>query len=566
MRWFVLTAALVAVMPPGAAADKAHEGVRRALQVETWARVIVNFTAVPAGVDISSRSAVIAVRSGSVLDAVSEDEFRLIYRWEAVNAMAGMITAAGLAKLESSADVATIELDAGGGGGLVQSVPLINADIVRDTLDFGGEGVVVAVLDTGVDTDHPDLVESIIDEHCFCMVLGGAGCCPGGVAEASGPGSAEDDNQHGTNIAGIIVSAGTIAPRGIAPDAELIAVKVLDKDNLFAFSSQVISGLDWLIINHPGVDVVNMSLGTAQLFFRVCDTTSDVGLFDAVKTLTGMGAVVVASTQNEGAKNRIAAPACFSETISVSAVYDSNVGPALIFDCLDEGTVADLVPCFANSNIVTDLLAPGSKTTSTGLDGRLSTQSGTSQAAAHVSASAAVLKGIDPDFTPEEILEILRTTGRSVEDPANRLFFPRIDLLAAVNSIMPPGAEDCGDTVDNDGDGKIDCADEECDGVEAFPALFCEFRTESTCTDGFDNDADGRIDGDDGDCKGPSDLDPIEAFTEAAAAVCSIAGPRTTGHGRSALTGTLPLLLMLVFVFVGRKARIAKIFCKEKHI
>lgn len=84
-----------------------------------------------------------------------------------------------------------------------------------------GAGVRVAVLDTGIDTDHPDLISDIAAQHCFCSGLL-FGCCPNLGNEDV---SAEDDQGHGTSVAGIITSAGVQAPLGVAPDAKIVAVK-----------------------------------------------------------------------------------------------------------------------------------------------------------------------------------------------------------------------------------------------------------------------------------------------------------------------------------------------------
>ena len=438
-------------------------GVYSELQAHDSVRVIVMFEAPPpSGAELRSRAAGIAEARSAILSRLLPNEFQLVYAWGSIGGFAGRATKGGIAKLESMPNVRRVVLDVGGGGGLAQSVPLINADQVEQ-MGFTGKGARVAILDTGVDTDHPDLADAIVDEHCFCQAEGGGGCCPGGLTERGGAGSAEDDNGHGSNIAGIITSNGLVAPRGIAPDSEIVAVKVLDSANRFVSGSQVISGIDWVVMNHPEVDVINMSLGTTTLFSGVCDNEDTAAPFrDAIKALRAVGIVVVVSTQNDRSGTAIAVPACLSDTIAVSAVYDSDFGPNLSFDCLDLVTKADKVPCFANSNAVTDLMAPGSRILSTAPGGGVASQSGTSQAAAHVSASAAVLRVIDPALSQEEILDLLSSTGPIVVDSKNDLPFPRINLLAAVNALSGVGVEICNDGKDNDGDGLIDSEDPDC--------------------------------------------------------------------------------------------------------
>src|SRR2546423_15420364 len=112
-----------------------------------------------------------------------------------------------------------VDVDPPAWADLAESAALIRADQVRGT-GVTGRGVVVAVVDTGVDTHHPDIRDSLIGEQCFCATPAGVPCCPNGGAQQSGAGSAEDDHGHGTNVAGIITSDGRVAPPGNAPDAQ----------------------------------------------------------------------------------------------------------------------------------------------------------------------------------------------------------------------------------------------------------------------------------------------------------------------------------------------------------
>jgi subtilisin family serine protease len=321
-------------------------------------------------------------------------------------------------------------------GGLNQSRIVINADDVNDA-GFTGQGVTVAVLDTGIDTNGFDLEDDIVGQQCFCENENGSGCCPNGNVAQSGNGSAEDDNGHGTNISGIITSDGFIAPDGIAPEAKIVAVKVLDDYNSFSNTAQIISGLEYVLMNRTDVDVINMSLGTSLLFGQVCDDLAafNMAFAEVIQNLVDSGVVVFASTQNDGSTDSIASPACLSNTISVGAVYDGDNGTVEALGCVDEDTKQDQVPCFSNSSEDVDLLAPGSRITSTGNTVGISTQSGTSQASAHASASAALLLEADPNLTHDEIRQILRDTGVGVQDDRNGIFFPRINVLAAINFI-----------------------------------------------------------------------------------------------------------------------------------
>jgi subtilisin family serine protease len=357
--------------------------------------------------------------------------------WQTVPALAGRVRSGALARLERDPEVRRIDLDSGGGRvGDVESLHLIGADAVQAT-GLVGRGVAVAVLDTGIDRTHPDLSTSLVGEHCVIPPSG----CPGGVGEADGPGSAQDDNGHGTNVAGIITGDGHIAPIGEAPAANVVAVKVIDRTGAFQSSSQLVSALDWIATARPDVKVVNMSLGTTQLFPSTCDDAASwtMALAAAVHTLRLRGVTVFASSMNDGATNALAAPACLREVVSVGAVYDSAFGPLQILGCTDAVTAADEVACWSNSGPKLDLLAPGALVTATGLGSKISTYAGTSQASPHAAGAAALLLQADPALTPDELVAQLERTGKIVVDPRNSRATPRIDVAAAVAALQTGG-------------------------------------------------------------------------------------------------------------------------------
>jgi subtilisin family serine protease len=187
-----------------------------------------------------------------VLAGLDPRDFRPTHRWAAISALAGEVTEGGLARLLADPDVDQVDLDVSGTAGAAESVPMIRADDVHD-LGFTGRGVLVAVLDTGIDTDHPDLKNSLADQQCFCAAASGAGCCPNGTAKQSGAGAAEDDHGHGTNVTGIAVAAGAKrhgARRGI----------VVSRSRRGGFSSTAqVSRFDYLLTTRPDAKVVNMS-------------------------------------------------------------------------------------------------------------------------------------------------------------------------------------------------------------------------------------------------------------------------------------------------------------------
>jgi subtilisin family serine protease len=419
-------------------AAKVGAPVSTSLARQPWARVIVALRwsgRSLAAAGLGERR--VAALQRSVLARLSRSDFQETAVWREIPGFAGRVSRSGVAKLAADPRVVRVDLDSGGHGDDNESLPLIRGDVVHGQ-GYLGAGQTVAILDSGIDRANVDLAGAIVAEHCF-LSRG----CPNGQAEQDGPGSAQDDNGHGTNVAGIIASTGTIAPVGVAPAAKLVVVKVLDRNEVFQTSSQVISALDWVIANHPEVRVVNMSLGTNALFPDTCDSSSALTLSfaSAVNTLRTRGALVVASSGNDGAKSAMEAPACIASAVSVGAVYDADVGVQAIFSCVDQSSAPDLVPCFSDSSPALDLLAPGDVITSTGLGGGLSKYVGTSQAAPQVAGAAALLFSALPTATADAVESALESTGVKITDGANGRVTPRIDIaaaLAALTGAPPP--------------------------------------------------------------------------------------------------------------------------------
>ncbi|MBW2421988.1 MAG: S8 family serine peptidase [Deltaproteobacteria bacterium] len=406
-------------------------------------RVMIAFD-VPQGAGPAGLQALGTPEFGDAIDATCESivrdfapgEFELIHRFRSVNAMAGEITLEGLARLLADERILRVDLDEGGSGHLDEARPLTNVDVVQGT-GLTGAGITVGVIDTGYDTDHADLSDNLTGERCFCA--GGTGCCPDGTASQSGAGSAEDDHGHGTNVSGVVTSRGTIAPLGGAPDADVVAVKVLDNNGNFCCSSDVIAGLNWIINNRSDVDIVNMSLGTNALYGGNCDNAdaNTMAYAAAINTLRNNGVSVFVSSGNNGSGTQMPAPACVANAISVGAVWDSDVGSQTVLGCTDATTAADQVTCFSNSNATTDIFAPGAPMLSTGVTGGTSTFFGTSQASPLAAACAALLLEDDPTLTPADIEVALEASPTLVTDATNGLSFPRVDCLDALANLPP---------------------------------------------------------------------------------------------------------------------------------
>jgi subtilisin family serine protease len=436
-RW--ARVALVAVTAAAArrvqAAD-VNARVFEELREHPRVRVIVALREPTAPVtDLTLRNAEVAAVQGNVLETLDPAEFTLTHRWQSLNAFAGEASVAALRALAADPDVLQVDVDPPAYIQTAETAALIRVDQVRG-MGITGKGVVVAVLDSGVDTRHPDLRDSLVDQQCFCNTIGGAGgCCPNGTARQSGAGAAEDDNGHGTNVTGIITSDGRVAPLGIAPDAQIVAIKVLDKTGA-GTSTSILSGLDYVINSRPDVKVLNISIGLANLFPGACDSAASftTAFATAVNTLRGRGALLFASTGNSASSSQIAVPACIRNAVAVGAVYKIDTG-TISFGCTDATTGPDRVTCFSNSDSQVDLLAPGAPVTSTGLGGGVSTFLGTSQASPVAAAVAALILEARPGIGADAVEAALKNTGVPITDPKNGLSFRRIDAKAAVDSV-----------------------------------------------------------------------------------------------------------------------------------
>ncbi len=442
MKRFLLSPILAAVLllPNGGDAARAASGVvsqavLSSLSDFSRVRVVVLFQGGDLSLtDLGARAQAITERREAVLDQLDREEFEVTDTFANISAVAGLVNVEGLRKLVRDYRVERIDLDLPGRIALAESTELVRAREVQAT-GITGAGVTVAVLDTGVDTDHPDLQDDIVAQQCFCANADGTGCCPGGGTQASGPGAAEDEQGHGTHVTGIITSGGRVAPRGMAPDADIVAVRVLDRNGVAASSTQLLKAFDWIISTRPEVKVVNTSLVFGS-FPGQCDQANSVtaSMAQAVNTLRARGTLTVSSAGNEGNKTQTGAPACLSQAIGVGAVYDGNIG-TISFGCTDGSTSADQITCFSNSSVAVDLLAPGAAITSSGMGGGLAGFAGTSQAAPHVAGALALLLQVKPAATADQLEAALKASGQPITDPGNGISIPRLNVEVAVDAI-----------------------------------------------------------------------------------------------------------------------------------
>lgn len=427
--------AIVALAAPGLEAGQLGARALSEAAEMGKVRVIVALRepSVPLG-DLGRHNEAVRRTQASVLGSLGPGEFLLTHRWESIPAVAGVASLSGLARLAADPDVLQVDVDEPAYMASDEAAALMRVDEVRGR-GVTGKGVVVAVLDTGVDTDHPDIRDSLVGEACFCTSPSGAGCCPSGAATQAGAGSSEDDQGHGTNVTGVITSDGRVAPQGIAPDAQIVAIKVLDRTGAGS-SSGILSGLDHVINARREVKVVNLSLGLGNLFAGFCDSAASftTSFASAINTLRSRNVSVFAASANNANSSQIAVPACIRNAIAVGAVYDGDTG-TVTFGCTDGTTRADQVACFSNSSSAVDVMAPGAPITSAGLGGGVSTFFGTSQACPAAAGVAALLLEANPALGVDALENALKNGGVNVTDPKNGLSFRRIDASAALGAV-----------------------------------------------------------------------------------------------------------------------------------
>lgn len=285
---------------------------------------------------------------------------------------------------------------------------------VTDTLEGwnfsrGSEDVIVAVIDTGIDTNHSDLQGQLTE---------GLNVINGGQLPA-------DDVGHGTHVAGVI-SALVNNNEGVAGMSwynKVMPIKVLDHTGA-GTTYAVAQGIIWAV--DQGARVINLSLGNyANAAF----------LHDAIKYAYERDVVLVAATGNDGT-SQPGFPAAYPEVLAVSAI-DSNQSLA----------------SFSNYGDYIDVVAPGVNIASTYTNNRYAALSGTSMASPHAAALAAMIRSVNPELTNDQVMQIIRETAIDLGTPGRdaNYGYGQINVAAALMQATGQHAE--AETYDSD---KID--------------------------------------------------------------------------------------------------------------
>ncbi|MEE2527391.1 Ig-like domain-containing protein, partial [Hyphobacterium sp. HN65] len=384
---------------------------------------------------------------------------RLRREYQSIAAVAMFLTADEISALNADPAVSAVQLDELSAPQTDGTIPLIGADDLH-TPGLTGSGVAIAILDTGVDHEHPMFSGRISESACFSSNVDGQATsfCPGGVEQDTTTADAGDDCPftgdtatpvsgcgHGTHVAGIAAGASFLDTGsgdtliGVAPGSNIYAVQVFSRFTdlcggfglstpcTLSYTSDQIAALDWLYANRAtnGVVSINMSLGGGN-YTSFCNSDSRYSVINNLRTA---GIATVIASGNSSYNNAVGAPACIEPAITVGATDNS-----------------DVVAGFSNSATMVDMLAPGvainsaAPTVDDTLPGRARSINGTSMATPHVAGAWALLRAANPSATVDQIEAALESTGVNVTESPSGLVRPRIrvDLAhAALDTTAP---------------------------------------------------------------------------------------------------------------------------------
>ncbi len=409
-------------------------------------------------------------RRAYLLMGLDQEDVKVFQHFDNVPAFAAEVSPAGLKQLLGEATVTAIEPVVHLEAQLRQGIAVINAETARAT--YNGQGVAIAVIDSGVDYTHPNLGGGAFPNE---KVIGGTD-----IGDGDSDPFPSSGVEHGTEVAG--VAAGGLPEGevgdfigGVASGAKLYALRANSTAEPESFSTvAATAALDWCV-SHKNDDpanpilVANISLGSGQ-YTDFCDDAFPAYAL-AASTATAAGITIVGASGNNGYCNAVGLPACFSDIIAVGAVWDDDLGTSV--SCVDDAScaqnegegeipcpagyhslretvVARAVPAYSNSAPLIDLFGPSHSAHTTDIAGVSGADAGdyttnfggTSCATPYVAGAVACLQSaafsITGDYlSPGQVLNLLRSTGPGITDPKAipALTRPLVDLQAAIDAI-----------------------------------------------------------------------------------------------------------------------------------
>ena len=338
-----------------------------------------------------------------------------------------------------------------GGVGIqtVQSSGLINLNAFRNDPRFAGidgSGFSVVIIDTGIDLNHPFFGtdadhNGISDRIVFSYDFSG-----------SNDPDASDFDGHGSNVASIAASSDSTY-RGMAPGANIIALKVFPDGGDSAYDSDIEEALQWVVNNAAAYNVaaVNLSLGSGNYGYIMDDGSPFNDEFAALAQMNVIAVVAAGNSFYPSSAQGVGDPANDPNVIAVGAVYDANIGRVDYYSGAIAYTTAPdrICPFSQRHQYLLHVLAPGAAITGANATGGTVTMHGTSQAAPHITGIVALMqqlavRELGRRLTLDEMRTLLARTGVSINDGDDEddnvtntgLSWPRVDVLALGNAVM----------------------------------------------------------------------------------------------------------------------------------
>ena len=401
----------------------------------------------PSATEISGQREFISRVQSQVLSNLYGYDPASIKQYECIPYLAVRVNSIGLEWLNYSPQILDVTEDQLSEPVLSDSVRRIGGETSWN-LGFTGAGQTIAIIDNGVDTNHPFLEGKVMAEACYSTNLplfGASSLCPNGVSATTATGSALPcaidgiGCDHGTQVAGIAAGRGNQFS-GVAKDATLISIQAFtlftgesrcggrSSRCIRAFDSDLLLALEqvFLLKKFYSIAAVNLSAGGGR-YTSPCDGSAPA-LKGMIDLLQGEGIATIIASGNEGYSNAINSPACVSSAISVGSTTSSPGLP-------------ERVSTFSNGSTQLKLLAPGDGINSSVPGGNFRTNSGTSMAAPHVSGAFAIARQKSPSASIYTIQSALAMTGLRITDPRNNLTRSRIQIDAALEylgMVVPP--------------------------------------------------------------------------------------------------------------------------------
>ena len=413
-----------------------------------------------------------------VLDSIPAKHLKLRHRFDNIAGFSAEVTAEGLKALQANPRVVSIEPIYILEPHLAQSIPLAHGMTYRSA--YNGAGMSIAICDTGVDYNHPR--------------LGGGGFPNSKVLGGYDVGDNDADplpntQGHGTCCAGIAAGdLGTVGDYigGVAYNAKLYALKITSGTGGSCSSDAEEASWDWCVTHRNDnpeypIMVISMSFGGGR-YLSPCD--NELPSMTAVASnAIAAGITILVSSGNDGYCDSICFPACISSVISVGAVFDASFGH--ITPCInaascapkiatsgcasgyyaDDVSAPDKVTAYSNMSGFLSLLAPGDEIYTTDIVGSGGISSGdydetfggTSAACPFAAGTVACLQSAAKArtgnyLTPQEVKNILVSTGDLVTDTKVAITKPRVNLERAIQS-LPDRSQTF--RIYNDGAGKL---------------------------------------------------------------------------------------------------------------